>query len=82
MIGNRTVHEPSIRAPLVVRYLGLAPRSRRRVVRQMVLNMDIAPSILDLRDARPLTDLHGRSWKHRAQADTVPWRTSWFYEYK
>ncbi len=81
MVDKRTMHEPSIRVPLVVRYPGLTPRNQPKVVEQMVLHLDMAPSILDLCGAEPLKNIHGRSWKKLAQGDSTGWRKSWFYEY-
>lgn len=81
MVDKRTMHEASIRIPLVVRYPGLVPAGKPRVVEQQVLTLDIAPSILDVCGAEPLEDIHGRSWKRLAQGDAAGWRTGWYYEY-
>ena len=80
MIDKRTMHEASIRVPLIVRY----PKrfAKGTVVKQQVLNIDAAPSILELCDAEPLKDIHGASWVKLASGDGVPyWRSSWYYEY-
>jgi len=80
MVDKRTMHEPSIRVPLIVRYPGLTKKPR--VVEKMVLHVDMAPSILDICGVEPLKDIHGKSWKRLAQGEDVKdWRTSWFYEY-
>jgi arylsulfatase A-like enzyme len=81
MVDKRTMHEPSIRVPLVVRYPGLTPVNQPRIVERMVLHVDIAPTVLDLCGAAPLKSIHGRSWKKLAQGDETDWRTGWFYEY-
>ncbi|HUE72891.1 MAG TPA: sulfatase [Pirellulaceae bacterium] len=81
MVDKRTMHEPSIRIPLVVRYPGLVPADKPRVVEQQVLTLDIAPSILDLCGAEPLPNIHGRSFKRVMQGDAAGWRTGWYYEY-
>ncbi|HVW02792.1 MAG TPA: sulfatase/phosphatase domain-containing protein, partial [Planctomycetaceae bacterium] len=81
MVDKRTMHEPSIRVPLVVRYPGLAATDKPRVVEQMVLTEDFAPSIIDICGVEPLKTTHGRSWKRLAQGDATGWRKSWFYEY-
>ncbi len=79
MTDKRTMHEPSIRVPLLVRY----PRLIRpgTVIDQMVLNIDLAPSILDICGARPLAKIHGRSWRPLLEGQTDGWRTAWYYEY-
>jgi len=82
MVDKRTMHEPSIRVPLVARYPALTPPSRPRTVDAMVLTEDFAPSILDVCAVAPLATSHGRSWKGLAGGAAVPgWRTSFLYHY-
>ncbi len=81
MVDKRTMHEPSIRIPIVMRYPPLVPASQPRVIRSQVLTVDVAPSILDLCGAPSLEKIHGRSWRHLVQGNDPGWRTSWFYEY-
>jgi len=78
MVDKRTMHEPSIRIPLVARGPGLPAG---RVVEGQVLAMDLAPSVLDLCGAPPLAGIQGRSWKALAAGSDPAWRTAWFYEY-
>ena len=47
----------------------------------MVLNVDVAPSILDICSAPPLENIHGMSFKQILQGKTKGWRKSWYYEY-
>lgn len=79
MVDKRTMHEPSIRVPLVVRYPGLT--AQPKTVSEQVLTLDLAPSILDLCGAKPLPKTHGRSWKKLATEGDSAWRKSWYYEY-
>ena len=81
MVDKRTMHEASIRIPLVVRYPGLTPPGQPRVVEQQVLTIDMAPSILELCGAAPLKGIHGQSWVKLARGRDPAWRTSWFYHY-
>jgi N-acetylglucosamine-6-sulfatase len=81
MVDKRTMHEPSIRVPLVVRYPGLTPPTRPQTVEKMVLHVDLAPSLLDLCGAEPLKKIHGKSWRKLVGGDATGWRASWFYEY-
>src|SRR3954447_3146201 len=78
-IDKRTMWEESIRIPFLVRY----PEAMRdpRVVDRMVLNLDVAPSVLDLCDAPSLGNVHGASFRRLARGHETPWRTSWMYEY-
>lgn len=79
MTDKRTMHEPSIRVPLLVRYPRLVKSGT--VIEQMALNIDVAPSILDICSAPPLKNIHGMSFKQILQGKTKGWRKSWYYEY-
>ncbi|MEM7809949.1 MAG: sulfatase [Planctomycetota bacterium] len=81
MVDKRTMHEGSIRIPLVVRYTGLTPPACPKVIDEQVLTVDFAPTILDVCDAEPLPRTHGRSWKDLVRAGDDGWRKSWYYEY-
>ena len=78
-IDKRTMWEESIRIPLLVRF----PEGIReaRVVDRMVLNLDVAPSVLDFCGAPALPNIHGASFRSLTQGRDSPWRTSWMYEY-
>lgn len=78
MVDKRTMHEPSIRVPLIARGPGLP---RGEVVTGQVLVEDIAPSILDLCGGPALTGIAGRSWRKLAGGGDPAWRTEWLYEY-
>ena len=79
MTDKRTMHEESIRVPLLVRYPRLA-QAGTKVARQ-VLNIDVAPSVLEICGATSLTGIHGRSWAGLLAGKADGWRTAWFYEY-
>ena len=79
MVDKRTMHDPSIRIPIVARYPGLA--AGPKIVDQQVLTVDMAPSILELCGAKPLAGIDGRSWVKLVRSGDPDWRTSWFYEY-
>jgi N-acetylglucosamine-6-sulfatase len=72
MTDKRTMHEPSIRVPL------LKPGT---VIKEMVLNVDMAPSILDICGAESLKNIHGKSWKKLLSGRNAGWRKSWYYSY-
>jgi N-acetylglucosamine-6-sulfatase len=79
MTDKRTMHEESIRIPLVMR----CPRAVRKpgAVDRMVLNVDLAPTVLDVCGLPPLKACHGRSLRPLLEGRTDGWRASWFYEY-
>ncbi len=82
MVDKRTAAEESIRIPLVVRYPGLTPPDHPRVVNQMVLTTDFAPTILDIAGLKAPGNMQGRSWKALAEGQAVPdWRASYVYMY-
>jgi len=79
MVDKRTMHEPSIRIPLIVRF---PPLTREpRVIGQQVLTLDIAPSILELCGAAPIEKIDGHSWVKLVREGDAAWRKSWLYEY-
>ncbi len=59
MTDKRAMHEPSIRIPFLMRY----PKRIRpgTVVDELVLNIDLAPTLVELCGASPLENIHGRS---------------------
>ncbi len=77
---KRLMYEPSIRIPMVTRYPRLMPKGGRRLD-QMVLNVDLAPTFLDLAGLEVPEDMHGRSWGPLLRRQEVRWRRSWLYEY-
>lgn len=80
MVDKRTMHEPSIRIPLVIRYPGLAATQGKRI-KEQVLTIDIAPTICELAKAPRLKNIHGRSIVNLVQSGDPQWRTSWLYYY-
>jgi len=78
MVDKRTMHEPSIRIPIIARGPGLPAG---KVVEQQVLTEDVAPSVLDACGAPALEKIHGRSWVGMVNQEDPQWRTEWLYEY-
>ncbi len=82
MVDKRTMHEPSIRIPLLVRYPALTASDKPKKIAQQVLTVDMAPSLLDLCGVKAPNKLHGRSWKQLVQTGSDPeWRHSFLYHY-
>lgn len=76
---KRFMHEPSIRVPLLIRYPKLAKPGA--VIEPMVINTDIAPTLLDLAGAKSPTPMHGRSILPLLRGESAGWRDAWLYEY-
>ncbi|MEO6916565.1 MAG: sulfatase [Chitinophagaceae bacterium] len=79
LIDKRTAYEESIRVPLLARCPGLIKPAT--VVKQMVLNLDIAPTILELAGVKKPAQMQGSSFVALLQNKSVPWRDKMFYEY-
>ena len=77
-VDKRAAHEASLRIPLLVRCPALA---KGKVIEQQALTIDIAPSLLELCGAKPLDNIHGKSWVKLVREGDATWRKSWFYEY-
>lgn len=77
---KRSGYEESLRIPLLVRYPKLG--GGNKLIDQMALNVDLAPTLLDFAGAPIPKAMQGRSWKPllegKAPAD---WRKAWFYCY-
>jgi arylsulfatase A-like enzyme len=79
MIDKRTMHEASIRVPLVVRYpASIKPGT---VVREHVLSLDLAPSVMEMTVAQEMENIQGLSWAPLVSGKSSKWREAWLYEY-
>ncbi|MDX2033287.1 MAG: sulfatase [Blastocatellia bacterium] len=80
MYDKRFMYEESLRMPLLVRWpKRIKPGS---VSRQMVLNVDFAPTFLDAAGAKIPADMQGRSFAPLlAGKPPKDWRTSIYYRY-
>ncbi len=76
---KRSAYDESLRIPLLARY----PKSivKGLVRDEMVLNLDLAPTILDFAGLPIPSQMQGQSWRPLAEGKQVPWRKSWLYEY-
>lgn len=80
MVDKRTMHEASIRVPLIMRYPKLTNHGSHRV-REQVLTVDLAPTLCELAGTSPLPNVHGRSMVKLLTSEDRDWRTAWFYHY-
>ncbi|MFT3855913.1 MAG: sulfatase [Ilumatobacteraceae bacterium] len=76
---KRAAYEESLRTPLLVRYPPRFPKGK--VIDKIVLNLDIAPTILDLAGIKAPSTFQGHSWAPLVEGKPVSWRTSFLYEY-
>jgi arylsulfatase A-like enzyme len=76
---KRFMHEPSIRVPLMIRY---PKRIKSGLVRsEAVLDLDLAPTLLDLAGVEIPKRMQGRSVMELAEGGRPEWRKEWLYEY-
>jgi arylsulfatase A-like enzyme len=74
------MYEPSIRIPLMVRYPPRIPAGGASD--KMALNLDLAPTILDLAGIPIPAEMKGESLMPIMEGKSVThWRTDWLYEY-
>jgi len=76
---KRVAYEESIRVPLVMRYPKLIKAGTK--IDQMVLNIDLAPTFIELGGAEPIAGTHGKSLVPLFKGDASNWRTSAMFEY-
>jgi len=76
---RRLAYEEAIRIPVMVSYPQRIPAGVRPA--EMVLSIDLAPTILDYAGVMPLPDLHGRSLVPVIEGDYESWRDSFLVEY-
>jgi len=80
LVDKRFAYEESMRIPFIVRWPSYIPDPGRRAD-QMVLNVDLAPTLSDV-TASPMSDrFEGASFMQVLKSASVPGRQDWFYEY-
>jgi len=82
LAGKWFMHEESIRLPLIVYDPRLAAQHRGRRVQQMVLNLDVAPTILELAGLEVPTGVQGRSVVPLMDGEATQWRDRFLYEHR
>jgi len=80
LIDKRYAYEESIRIPLLCRFpAGIARPGR--LVEEMALNLDLAPTFLDLAGVPAPPEMQGSSLKPLLRGEPAAWRQSFLYEY-
>src|SRR5207249_2444368 len=60
---KRSAYDESLRIPFLVRYPKLGAAARGKALDQMILNIDLAPTFLDLASVPVPKEMQGRSWR-------------------
>ena len=78
--SKRFMYEESLRMPLIIRYPGVVEPGR--VCDDFILNIDFAPTIIDLAGLPVPVEMQGESIKQILAGDTPPgWRKAVYYHY-
>jgi N-acetylglucosamine-6-sulfatase len=77
---GRWPYEESIRIPFIVRAPGVIEDPGRRAD-PMILNIDLAPSLLELAGVSPPEEMEGESFVPLLESRPFPGRQAWLYEY-
>jgi N-acetylglucosamine-6-sulfatase len=80
LVDKRFAYEEVIRVPFLFRYPKLIEKPGQRLS-QMVLNIDLAPTVLDLAGLTIPGNIQGKSMMPLLASKDVSWRNSWLYEY-
>ena len=76
---KRLMYEESLRIPLIIRYPKLIKGGS--VNNDMVLNIDVPPTLIELAGGKVPADMQGTSIAPLFHYDNKGWRTSFMYEY-
>jgi arylsulfatase A-like enzyme len=76
---KRSLYEESLRIPLLVRYPRLFPKGK--TVDELVLNLDLAPTLLELGGVPVPREMQGKSWVPLLTGKNPEWRQSFLAEY-
>jgi N-acetylglucosamine-6-sulfatase len=79
LIDKRHMYEESMRVPFLAWCPGMIKPSI--VIEELIQNIDIAPTILDLAGLEIPPRMDGKSFLPILQGKKIPWRDSAFYEY-
>jgi len=83
LAGKWYGHEPSIRVPFII-YNPMQPEAAGKVISEMALNIDIAPTLLSFAGADIPESMQGNDLKEllsENRKDSNEWRNSFYYEH-
>jgi arylsulfatase A-like enzyme len=76
---KRWMYEESLRTPLLVKWPGVVePRS---INNDLVMNLDLAPTLLELAGVRPDPAMQGLSFAPILRGEKTKWRDAIYYQY-
>ncbi|MFN2501525.1 MAG: sulfatase [Pyrinomonadaceae bacterium] len=80
LFDKRLMYEPSIRVPLLMRFPARV-KAAQVDTKHMVLNVDVAPTLLELAGVPVPGWMHGRSVRPILDRRQAPWRDAFLYQY-
>jgi arylsulfatase A-like enzyme len=80
LFDKRLMYEPSIRVPMLLRWPG-GIEAGRVDRRHFALNIDVAPTFLDLASVTVPKTMQGASWRPLLEQREPRWRDDFLYEY-
>jgi arylsulfatase A-like enzyme len=81
LAGKWYGHEPSIRVPLLIYDPSLERSQRGKIFEELALNIDIAPTILQLAGIAPADFIQGTSLTQLYRDGGADWREGFYYEH-
>lgn len=82
LAGKWLAHDVSMRVPLLVYDPRLPESCRGRRRDELVLNIDVAPTLLALAGVPIPDEMQGESLRWLIEGYRMPWRTEFFYEHR
>ena len=79
LIDKRAMYEPSIKVPCIAHCPALTEGGK--IKEKLVLNMDIAPTLLDAAQVPIPSNMQGQSFLPLIKSEPAEWRTEFLYEY-
>ena len=79
LIDKRHMYEDSMRVPMLAYGPGMIKGGS--VIDDLVQNIDVGPTILDLAGEKVPEHMDGRSFKQLLEGKKIPWREEVYYEY-
>jgi Arylsulfatase A and related enzymes len=79
--GKWLPYEPSIRVPLIIANPRTDAKNRGLSREEMVLNIDLAPTLVALAGGKAQARMQGRDVTPLLRGGNAEWRKEWFYEH-
>ena len=79
--GKWLLYEESIRAPLIIKWPGMPDSNKGKLLQQLVLNIDVAPTILDMAGIEVPAVMNGKSMLPLINDPEAEFREDFFLEH-